>query len=174
MKDKKLFWPIVIVAVIVIAESIVFLSKTSKNNQPVQGDNGVEEFVSPSSEPAVKFFWEMKDDNRVTLMMEAQKDLALDAIDLEISYEGVEVNSVENAGILPDSIGPNLNSDTSLIATHYFIEDADGFRLESGENVEVLNIDFTPLEGELPVFNINRDKSLVVDSTTSEALPYSL
>ena len=56
MKNNKLFWPIVLVAVIVIAESIIFLSK---DEQPVEQivSEGVEEVTaSPVPESVVRFF----------------------------------------------------------------------------------------------------------------------
>ena len=174
MKNNKLFWPIVLVAVIVIAESIIFLSKAE---QPVEQivSEGIEEVTaSPVPESVVRFFWNKKSDNEITLMIESQKDLALDARDLEIAYEGVKVSSVTNAGVLPDPTAPKISTENSVIVTHYLISDEDGFKLTQGENVEILNIRFIPLNGQLPVFSINRDKTLVVVSVTSKVLPYSL
>lgn len=174
MKNTKLFWPIVLVAVIVIAESIIFLSKTEQPVKQIVSEGNKEITASPVPESVVRFFWNKKSDNKVTLMIESQKDLALDAIDLEIAYEGVKVNSVTSAGVLPNPTAPKISTESSVIVTHYLINDKDGFKLTQGKNVEVLNINFTPLNGQLPVFNINRDKTLVVESVTSKVLPYSL
>ena len=69
MKNNKLFWPIVLVAVIVIAESIIFLSKAEQHVEQIVSEGIEEVTASPVPESVVRFFWNKKSDNEITLII---------------------------------------------------------------------------------------------------------
>lgn len=168
----------VVLSLVVLVESVLFLSKTNNKTE-----NNVEQ-VSPTvtvsetdsivaKDKIINFSWLQKSNNKMTLVLQSSEDVAVDAIDLEMAYEGVKVLSVVNAGVLPEPSKPIISRDKSLIVTHYLIDAMGGFKLNKNEKYELLDINYSLIERSEAKFTLE-EKTLVVESVTSKVLPYSI
>ena len=120
---NKLFWPIVLVAVVVIIESVLLLS--SKNGQ--KNDNAGKVEVTPTvaiEEKAVDFIWLKETTDKVTLTIKANKAVAIDAIDLYIGYAGGQIMTVNNLGDLPKPSFQKIRKEKTLVVLNYLISEA--------------------------------------------------
>lgn len=162
MKNKKLFWPIGILCVIVIAVSIMSLSqKTDLNKAPVDE-------VVP--EAKVSFTWE--NEEKPVLLMKANEEIAIDAIDLYIGYKGLVVDAVTNLNELPEASFSTISTDTSLVVLNYLISEVEGFKMSPGQVLRIVDLDVildSDQSGELSI----DPKTLVVETEISKVLPYT-
>lgn len=169
---NKLFWPIVIVAIVVIIESVLLLS----NKQFIKSnDNGVEDTVIPTEEvkevEAVSFEW-MEEDGKATLILTANKAVAIDAIDLYIDYKNAKVKSVKNLDELPKPTFSKISTEKSLVVMNYLISDSEGFKLEAGQSVKITELEVTVDSVEAAEFFIDT-KTQVVENGTAKVLPFN-
>lgn len=121
-------------------------------------------------EPIVEFTWIDEGMKRI-LEMRVKKTVAIDAIDLYISYKGVTINSVNNAGDLPKPSFSKISTEKSLVVMNYLISEAEGFSITSNQVVRVAELDITPFEGMSPELSID-PKTQVVENRTAKVLPY--
>lgn len=162
MKNKKLFWPIVILSVVIIIESIVFLSKKTNLEKPTAVDE-------VASEEKVSFSWE--NDGKPVLLMTANEEIAIDALDLYIGYKELAVSAVSNLNELPEPSFSKISEDSSLVVLNYLISEVEGFKMLPGQVIRVVDLDLT-LNSELTGELFIDPKTLVVETETSKVLPY--
>ena len=167
--NNKLFWPIVLVSIVIIVESVMLLSNQNKklNVEPVKVVTTEE---IKKVEPVISFSW-LDDGNKTILQMSSKKSVAIDAIDLYIAYKDVKVNSVTNVGDLPKPSFSKISTEKSLVVMNYLIPDAKGFMLEAGKTINVAELDLTILNAETAQFSID-PKTQVVENGTVKVLPY--
>lgn len=168
---NKLFWPIAIVAIVIMIESVMLMSDKKINKQesnPING-NLTEEIVTKE---VINFSWINEETNKPILIMTANKKMAIDAIDLYIAYKGVKVNSVENLGELPKPSFSKVSTEKSLVVMNYLIADTDGFNIEEGQSIRVaqFGIKLDPTKtAELSIDS----KTQVVENGTVKVLPFN-
>jgi len=167
---NKLFWPIVIISLVIIVESILLISNNKSKNQVVVEEQTpvVSEVVK--AEPVIEFTW-IDEGSKKILEMRTKKTVAIDAIDLYISYKGATINSADNVGDLPKPSFSKISTEKSLVVMNYLISEAEGFSIASDQVVRVAELDITPLEGVSPELSID-SKTQVVENGTAKVLPY--
>lgn len=168
---NKLFWPIAIIAIIIIIESLLLLTNRQIGKQEINPVN-----IIPSEETMaeddISFSWLNDEAGGPVLVMTANKGVAIDAIDLYIAYKGTKVNSVKNLDELPKPSFSKVSTEKSLVVMNYLISEALGFSMETGQSVKVaqLNITADPVEAtELSV----DPKTQVVENGTAMVLPFN-
>jgi hypothetical protein len=162
---NKLFWPIVLVAVVVIIESVLLLS--SKEQQ--KRESVMVNTVTPTTaveEKVVDFSW-LNESGKVTLIMKANRTIAIDAIDLYVAYTGGEVASVTNLGDLPKPSFQKISKDNSLVVLNYLISATEGLKLTAGQEIKVIQL--TGKETQLSIDS----KTQVVENGTAKVLPFN-
>lgn len=171
MKNNKLFWPVVILSLIVLIEGVIFMSRTQK--QPTPGNLQTTERIEPSEvkeEPVISFGWK-QGTGLQTLTVTAQKEISLDGMDLYIDYKGVEKITVRERGSGQNMVYSGVDEDNSRVVVKYYVKATDGLKLDAGEMVELLDINYQPIQGQEASFSIN-PSSLVVENGTVKTLPY--
>jgi len=168
---NKLFWPIAIVAVVIIVESILLISGKQaglKINNPVD--------VIPSEETVpedvVSFTWLNEEGSKPVLMLTANKKVAIDAIDLYIAYKGTKVNSVKNLDELPKPSFSKVSTEKSLVVMNYLISEDAGFNIDEGESVRVAQLDITVDPAKVTELSID-PKTQVVENGSAKVLPFN-
>jgi len=159
MKNKY-FLLIILVAVVIIIESLILLT------------GGVLPKKSPSADittEAVSFSW--RNETQPVLLMKANKDLSLDAIDLYLAYSGVVVNSATNMGDLPKPSFMKVSTEKSLVVLNYLISEPEGLAMKQGQEIEVLSLDIK--EGVTDYEISVSPKTQVVENGTSKVLPFN-
>ncbi len=171
MKNNKLFWPAVILAVIVLVEVVVFLSKTGSKSTVTTGEVATEQVDQVGQEePVINFGWKEGEDMR-TLTMTATKELVMDGMDLYVNFSGAENITVKEIGGQGNLIYSGIDKDNSRIVVKYYVKAMDGLKLIAGEAIDVLDINYQPIEGQKVTFSID-PSTLVVENGTVKTLPY--
>lgn len=171
---NKLFWPIVLISIVIIVESVLLLTRNRVKTPSISINNGdktpttIEE---KKPEAVLAFSWTTKD-GKTVLEMKADRDVAIDAIDLYVSYKDVKINSVTNVGDLPKPTFSKVSEDKSLIVMNYLISAPEGFKMTAGQTVGLVLIDSTAVTSDTAQFSIDPSKTKVVENGTSKVLPY--
>lgn len=171
---NKLFWPIIVVAVVIIIESVMLLSdnKLSKN----ETTNNIKTEVLPTNEvneeKVFSFDWVKENNNKIILVMTANKEVSIDAIDLYIGYKGTKVSSIKNFGELPKATFSKISPEKSLVVMNYLISEADGFLIQAGKTIKIAELQITPSSTETSEFFIDA-KTQVVENGTAKVLPFN-
>lgn len=177
MKNNKLFWPIVLISIVVIVESVIFLSRTNKNNQSLEVVNTTPTMVeketigtvTPISEADISFYWKEQGNHRV-LMLVSKNDQSLGAIDLYVNYKGMEISNLKNAGVLPAPVFIKDSRDKFLIVANYLIVEKDGYKLTANKEIGIVEFDIKPLS---PEASLSIDsKTNLVENSSAKVLPY--
>jgi len=164
---NKLFWPIIIVAVVIIVESVLLLSDNKVNKTPeIVVDS--EEIVA---EDVVNFEW-LNETNKATLVMTANKEVSLDAIDLYIAYKNVKIDSVKNLDELPKPSFSKISTEKSLVVINYLISEEDGFKMTTGQSVKVAELEISLESTGSAEFSVDQ-KTQVVENGSAKVLPFS-
>jgi hypothetical protein len=168
---NKLFWPIIIVAIVIMAESVLLLS----GNQLKTTKTEVVTDIVPTEEvknvEAVSFEW-MYEEGKATLAMTANKKIAVDAIDLYIGYKDVTVNSVKNLNELPKPSFSKISSENSLVVMNYLINEAEGLIMMPGQIIQVTELDLKVNSEDVGELTID-SKTQVVENGTAKVLPFN-
>jgi len=163
---NKLFWPIVLVAAVIIVESVLLLSN-NKNQQKTE--TIAVKTVTPTivvEGKAVDFSW-INETGKVTLMMKANRAVAIDAIDLYVAYKGGEVTLVTSLGDLPKPSFQKISKDKSLVVLNYLISAPEGLKLAAGQEIKVIQL--TGKETQLAIDT----KTQVVETGSAKVLPFN-
>lgn len=154
-----------------MVESVLLLSgnqlKTTKTD--VMTDTVPTEEVK--SEEAVVFEW-MYEEGKATLTMIANKEIAVDAIDLYIGYENVTVNLVKNLDELPKPSFSKISSENSLVVMNYLMDDAEGLIMMPGQIIQVAELDLEVNSEDIGELTID-SKTQVVENGTAKVLPFN-
>jgi hypothetical protein len=163
---NKLFWPIVLVAVVVIIESVLLLS--ARKQSVVKEATVVNTVTAPVvvEQKALDFTW-LNEAGKVTLMMKADRAIAVDAIDLYVGYQGGEVTTVTNLGDLPKPSFQKISKEKSLVVLNYLISAPEGLKLAAGQEIKVIQL--TGKETQLSI----DPKTQVVENGTAKVLPFN-
>lgn len=157
MKNKN-FLLLILVAVVVILGSVFYISGNKPN-------------VSPEvALEAVSFTW--KEGESPVLMMKANRDLALDAVEIYLDYEGVVINSATNAGDLPTPSFIKVSTVKSQVVANYLISDPNGLVLKKDQSIAVLSLDIDQSSVGDNKISMN-PQSQLVESKTSKVLPFN-
>lgn len=165
---NKLFWPIVLVTVVIIVESVMLFT----NNKPTlkSVDKDIPE-VKPTEiikKDELSFYW--VNSEKPVLMLKANDSVAIDAIDLYINYQNGEVINVNNLGDLPKPSFQKISKDKSLVVLNYLISAADGLKLEKGQEVKVLQLE---VKNTADLKLTIDGKTQVVENGSAKVLPFN-
>ena len=168
--NNKLFWPVVLIAVVIIVESVMLL--TGKQNQIV---NEVTNTVVPTVEvveDVVSFDWQNETVGKAVLVMKANKALSIDALDLYIAYKNMKVKSVKNLDELTKPTFSKISTEKSLVVMNYLIPEPEGFKMSAGQSVRIAELDITANSTGSAELSID-SKTQVVENGTSKVLPFN-
>ncbi len=168
MKNNKLFWPVVILALIVVVEGVIFLGRTGNKSVVTTKEMEVEQVVA--EEAVINFGWK-EGEGMKTLTVTSMKELALDGMDLYVDFVGAKDIVVKEKGKQGNMIYSGVDKDKSRVVIKYYVKATDGLKLMAGETVELLDINYQPIEGQKATFSIN-PSTLVVENGTVKTLPY--
>lgn len=170
---NKLFWPTIIVAVIIIVESVMLISN-AQTKKPVVDDNNTEDIQNSETktEYAVGFEWLEEEDGKPVLMLKANRDVSIDAIDLYIAYKNAKVNSIINSDELPKPSFSKISTEKSLVVMNYLISEPEGFKITAGQSVKVVKLGISPISTEAADFSIDA-RTQVVENGTVKVLPFT-
>ncbi|MFA5026158.1 MAG: hypothetical protein WC503_06660 [Candidatus Shapirobacteria bacterium] len=171
---NKLFWPIIVISIIIIVESIVLISRNQANKTALT--NNVEVNVTPNEEvkkvaDVFSFEW-LYESGKATLTLTANQTVSIDAIDLYIGYKNVKVDSVKNLEELPKPSFTKISTEKSLVVMNYLISEADGFKITAGQNVKIAELEISPDADGGAELTIDKG-TLVVENGTAKVLPFS-
>ncbi len=164
MKNKN-FLPIIFLSFVVIAVSL--FSMTSLKDRAYNGN--LIEVKDNQKDEIITFYWERAE--KPILMMKANEEVSIGAIDLYIGYKNIEISGATNLGELPEPTFSKVSQDNSLIVLNYLISEDEGFKIIPGQSVKVIELNISPeMTSEAEIF-IDKETN-IVDNNTIKGLPY--
>ena len=168
---NKLFWPIILVAIVIIVESLMLLSGSNKTETQLTEVGQIQNEENISSSDIVSFTW-TEEGEMATLVMTANSSVAIDALDLYLGYKNAEIDSVTNVGDLAEATFLKISPENSLIVMNYLISEADGLVLDAGQSVRIAEISLMNNSTE-PAELFVDTKTQVVENGTAKVLPFN-
>lgn len=169
---NKLFWPIIIVAIVIMVESVMLLSNNQlKKSETSKKTTDVTLSEEIKAEDVVEFDW-LKEKGKAILTMTANKEVAIDAIDLYIGYTKAKVSAVTNFNELPKPSFSKISTEKSLVVMNYLMAEASGFKMMSGQTVKVAELDLSVNSADVAELFIDA-KTQVVENGSAKVLPFN-
>ncbi|HAP37272.1 hypothetical protein A2574_00380 [Candidatus Shapirobacteria bacterium RIFOXYD1_FULL_38_32] len=190
MNNKYLKILIPVVAIIVILESVILISRASKpqtanldgQNMEQAGDAVVDQ------EPVLEFMFETKSNtmqlNRASLVkvnMVPVADYNLDAVELYVKYdpEVMTISGLNYDKSLPKPTFSKVSVEKGMVVANFLISEEAGFGVRSGEIQGLISFMVTPKVPGNYTLEVNKvtlgeeSATLVVDNGTKNALPFT-
>jgi hypothetical protein len=191
MKDKAIGYILMLVAVVVILESVVLIGGLGKKEVAVTEKTGTESgkvaVVALKSQPA-EVAWVLQTENTtmkigkkylVTVSLMPKKNLKVDGVEAFVKYPvgQIIVTGMKDGKEMPKSVLNMVSEKTSTLIGRYLMTGA-ALQLVNGKPVEVLTFEVQPTK--VGTFSLEvstgtelaETTSLVVENTTARAIPY--
>lgn len=186
MKNKAVGYILMLVAVVVILESVVLIGGLGKKETVVTEKTGTEsgKVVIKPAEVA----WVLQTENvtmkvgkeyLVTVNLLPKKNLAVDGVEVFVKYPvgQVTVTGMKDGKGMPKSVLNMVSEKTSTLIGRYLMTGA-ALQLVDSQLVEVLTFEVQPIKVGTFSLEIStgtestETTSLVVENTTARAIPY--
>lgn len=180
-----------IVAVVVIAESVILVSGLNKSETQLVAE--VTPFVSVMEEkinPVADFVFstdtkdmEVGKAYEVSLNLSANEDFAVDAIEAHVKYDPAKltVSKLVEGDDLPETATLKVDTDSGLVNAIFLVpvEDREGYLITTGDNKNVLSFLVTPKE--IGTFSLGLVESVadgdlptvLPETGTNQSLPFT-
>jgi hypothetical protein len=180
---------IVIVAVVVILESVVIISNrgsvapvlpTTVNNQPTQVLNGQQSGVVSLAVKTDTSAMKVKGAYKVWVEMTGEKAVNLDAIDLYVKYDksAFTVSNLDFSGMTVKPTFSKISDLKSVVVVNYFITESTGLAMVSGKTIKLVGFTVTPKKIGDYDFGISLgddsgiSKTMLVENQTSKEVAF--
>ncbi len=156
----------------IIIESVILLSRSVAKVGPQDLKKG--------SDTPVSLVWEANREvvagknEEVVLKMKTEKEVFVDAVDLYIKYDPLQV-TVSNVTFDDSFVKPSFNKisqEKGLVVINYLVSAPKGFGLKTGTGVDLARLKLKYLsEGEVN-FEVG-EGTLVVENESAKVLPFN-
>ena len=187
MKEGKIMRILIpIVAVVVVLESIILVSKLGKNVVTTNVTTDVVEEVEQVREPVADFVFETETKEmkvgksyQVNLNLVGSKEVNLDAIETYVKYDSdkVTISKLTASKDLPQTLkAPKVDTNTGLISAIFLWDVGEIYSIVPDQVIQVLSFTVTPkVAGETSISLVEADgtdtsSTLLVESVTSNKL----
>ncbi len=167
-----------LVAILVIAESMVLISKLRANNTTPE-TGSVE--LKPATNQPVTLAFEVDTNtakvgslSEVPLFLSSNKDVFVDALDLYIKYDPSVVtvtDSVASKQFVTPSF-KKVNPEKGMVVMNFLVSEASGFKLAKGVKVEIARLKVNYTKGGTTEFALG-EGTLVVENGSAKMLPFN-
>ncbi|KKQ30200.1 MAG: hypothetical protein US46_C0009G0019 [Candidatus Shapirobacteria bacterium GW2011_GWF2_37_20] len=123
------------------------------------------------SEEVLSFGW-LQEEGKAILVITANEEVAIDAIDLYMAYNNTKISAVKNLGELPKPSFSKISTENSLVVMNYLIGEEGGFVMTPGQMVQVAQLDLSVNSGDVGELSID-SKTQVVENGSAEVLPFN-
>jgi hypothetical protein len=190
-KDNILKYIVPVVAVVVLVESVVLISRLKdKVNTPKIDDKEPQtETTQPVTESAVykvtisgdKAAMKVGDSQDVRVSLSGQEDRALDSVNVYVKYDpnAVEVTGMTFDKRLPMPAFSKVSTLRGLLVANFLISDPKGLTLAKGEDLMLMGFKMKALKPGAQSFEISTGKemkesaTMIVENETSKPLSFS-
>jgi len=181
-----------IIAVLVIAESVVLVSGLNKNTQVVDEKSLTEPVVTKSVTPEGPVMFDLVmatknkemsvgKDYQIEVSSLVKSGVGLDAVNLYIKYDPLafDVSNLVYGTKLPKPTFSKVSLQKSMIVVNYLISEKNGLKVTENENLSLLKFTARPKKAGNYSFEISSGNgteesvTMIVENATSKALPYS-
>lgn len=187
MENNKILKSLIIlVAVVVIIESVVIIGRLGQGKDVVFFKQTATESVTPVAEKSADLFlstasevWTKGKTAKLDVNLMPKKNLAVDAIDLFVKYDPAKVDVTK---LTFGDLKPTLNKikkESGLVIVNFLINDKGGAKFNADELAKLVTIDAVPkVSGEI-MFEVATGKSadgsvtMIIENETSDEIPFS-
>jgi hypothetical protein len=190
MNNKYLKILIPVVAIVVILESVILISRASKPQTVILDDQNMEQSNNAvvDQNPVLEFMFETESNTMqlnktglVKVNMIPVADYNLDAVELYIKYdpEVMTISGLDYDRSLPKPTFSKISVEKGMIVANFLISDEAGFGVRSGEVQSLITFMVTPKVPGNYTLEVNKvalgeeSATLVVDNGTKNALPFT-
>jgi len=177
MKNNFLKILIPVVAVVVIIESIIFLT----NTRPTAVVTGPVELPPAQVNNSLTLQWgsdisEVKTGitSEIPLFITSDKDVFIDALDLYINYDPnmimVDAATPGKSFVVPSF--KSVNKEKGMVVMNFLVSEPSGFNLKAGETVQLVSLK-TNFIKEGTVNLVLGEGTLVVENASAKVLPFN-
>jgi len=169
-----------VVAVLIIAESIILLTN---NSTPVETDSKSTGLV-PQSEQVVKksisLNWDVVTTEvktgtvgEASLFVTSDKDIFVDALDLYVKYDPLMVSVTEatSKGFVTPSF-KKVSAEKGLVVMNFLVSEATGFKFNKGQKVEIAKLKLNYVQEGTVELSL-AEGTLVVENASAKVLPFN-
>ena len=165
-----------LIAILVIAEGIVFISKLNTPKSEV-----VPVVENPVVLQPMTLSWEAETNDvstgtvgEIPLFLTSDKDVFIDALDLYIKYDP-SIVTVSEALTNADFVEPSfkkVNPEKGMVVMNFLVSEATGFRLVAGTKVEIARLKVNYVKEGKTEFSLG-EGTLVVENASAKVLPFN-
>lgn len=185
--NKVLKVLIMVVAIVVIIESIVIITRMTQGQSVTIMPKSVTPTVQKVESKEAKMMLAVNGNvvkgkaSKLSLMVTPSVDLSVDAIDLYLKYDPTKVEVTKLNFV--SGIKPTLNKiskDKGLIVVNYLITDKGGLKLTKGAGMNLVEADFVAKVAGETEFEITTGKStsgsgtMIIENETSREIPFEV
>jgi len=191
MKNKTVGYILILVAVVVILESVVLIGGLGKKEAVVTEKTGTESgkvAVTASKSQPAEVAWVLQSESLtmklekkylVTVSLLPKKNLAIDGVEVFVKYpvEQVTVTGMKDGNGMPKSVTNMVSEKTSTLIGKYMIVGAP-LQLVKNQPVEVLSFEVQPTKVGTFDLEISTGKelkettTLIAENTSARVIPY--
>jgi hypothetical protein len=184
MNQKLLTGLIVLVAVVVIGESLVIISRLNPNQKFTLLPTPTTQVTPMATTTDGQFSltttsaWTKGSAQTVTVAFMANRDISLDALDLYVKYDPAKVTVTKlNFPQLKPTLS-KISAPTGLALANYLITDTSGLKLLAGSELPLMTLSVTPKVSGAIQFEVATGQStsgsttMIIENETSKALSF--
>jgi len=192
-KNNILKYVVPVVAIIVLVESVMLISKLKdRGSLPMVDDQSLQDKTTEEIKPATEAIYNIAitgqessvkvgDSQDIKVIMSGQADKSLDSINVYVTYDP---NAVEVSGLIFDKRLPSpafskVSTLRGLLVANFLISDPKGLLLEKGDNLLLMGFKMRALKTGSQSFEISTGKemkesaTMIVENETSKPLTFS-
>lgn len=165
-----------LIAILVIAEGIVFISKLNTPKTEV-----VPVVEKPAVLQPMTLSWEVDTNDvkagtigEIPLVLTSDEDVFIDAVDLYIKYDPSAVvvsEALTNADFVEPSF-KKVNPEKGMVVMNFLVSEATGFKLAKGDKVEIARLKVNYIKEGSTEFTLG-EGTLVVENASAKVLPFN-
>lgn len=186
--NKWIKTAIIIVAVVVILESVVIISNRGSvasvlpggNQQPTQLLNGKEAVAVSLAVKTDTSDMKVRGAYKVWVEMTGEKAINLDAVDLYVKYDksAFTVSNLDFSGMTVKPTFSKVSDLKSVVVVNYFITESTGLAMTVGKTVKLVGFTVTPKKAGTYDFSVSlgdnsgTSKTMLVENQTSKEVAF--
>lgn len=190
MDNKYLKILIPVIALLVILESVILISRATqkKAEVPVDSNSSMTEEVVENEVSVLEFMFETESNtmqvgraSTVKVNILPKADYNLDAVELYVKYdpEVMTISGLDYDRSLPKPTFSKVSTEKGMVVANFLISEEEGFAVYSGVVQGLISFKVTPLVAGNYTLEVNKaaagqeSATLVVDNGSKNALPFS-
>lgn len=186
-KNKLLTYLVPVLAVIVLAESVMLISRFQNkitDVEPIKTEKKsqiVDEKIYKLAISSDKDSYQIGDQGKITVKMNGNTSKKIDAIDLYLKFDtsAFSVSNINSDSRLPKPAFSKVSTLKNMLVSNFLITEPEGLNLLAGEELNVVSFNFKVNKAGSFDFEIStgdemkESATMIVENSTAKPLSFS-